>query len=92
MLDEAMDELVEMKDRWESIPAYHALMGEVLVQKGRWEDGLQQFKRACSLSDAEKPTFLCRSCGETSQEWMARCPSCDHWNSYFLDWAKKAEG
>ncbi len=89
MLDEAMDELVEIKKRQEDVAALHALMAEVLAQKGHLEDAVREYKRTSELTSSLRLPFICDSCGRESSDWIARCPSCHQWNTYFLEGEEK---
>ncbi|NIQ38685.1 MAG: tetratricopeptide repeat protein [Proteobacteria bacterium] len=82
MLDEAMDELVEIKKRGKDFSALHGLMAEVLTQKGHLNEALQEYKRSTELSGSLQLHFHCRFCNTVSGEWAARCPSCQRWNTY----------
>lgn len=88
MLDEAMDELVEIKKRRRDTPALHGLMAEVLAQKGQFEASVREYKNTTELSGSLRLPFMCRSCHRESVEWIARCPSCNLWNTYFLEGEK----
>jgi lipopolysaccharide biosynthesis regulator YciM len=84
MLDEAMDELVEMKNRRKDMAALHGLMAEIFAQKGQFEPAAQEYKSACELADSLRLPFVCQSCHRESTEWIARCPSCHQWNTHVL--------
>lgn len=83
MLDEAMDELVEIKRRGKDFPALHGLMAEVFTRKGHLDEAIREYKRTTELTDSLQLPFLCRFCNTVSGEWIARCPSCQRWNAYF---------
>jgi tetratricopeptide (TPR) repeat protein len=89
MLDEAMDELVEIKKRGKDLPALHGLMAEVLAQKGQIEEAVQEYKRNAEFTGFLRFPFLCRSCQRQSVEWVARCPSCQQWNTYYQQGEEK---
>jgi len=84
MLDEATDELVEIKDRRKHMASLHSLMAEVFARKGRPEEAVRAYKTATELAGYEKPLFVCRFCRRESTSWVARCPSCSQWNGYHL--------
>ena len=84
MLDEAMDELVEIKDRREQMASLHSLMADIFARKGRTEHAVRAYKTATELAGYEEPLFVCRFCREESTAWVARCPSCSQWNGYDL--------
>jgi len=90
MLDEAMDELVEIKKRQEDSVALHGLMAEVFAQKGRLEDAVREYKRTSELANSLRLPFICGSCGRESSNWIARCSSCNQWNTYFLEGEEKS--
>jgi lipopolysaccharide biosynthesis regulator YciM len=84
MLDEAMDELVEIKDRRKHMASLHSLMAEIFARKGRPEEAVRAYKTATELAGYEKPLFVCRFCRRETTEWVARCPLCSQWNGYHL--------
>jgi hypothetical protein len=86
MFSEALDELVEIKEGWEKVPAFHGLMAEVLVQKGKLDDAVGEFKKTLELADPSGLAYVCRSCQNKSTQWSARCPSCSQWCTYYLEW------
>ncbi len=83
MPDEAMDELVEISKREKDIPAIHGLMAEVFVHKGQLGKAVREYKKTTELTGSLQLPFFCRSCRRESLEWIARCPSCHQWNTYF---------
>ncbi len=85
MLDDAMDELVEIKERRKDIAPLHGLMAEVFAQKGLLEEAVREFTITTELAGSLRLPFVCRSCQREAIEWVARCPSCDKWNTYFLE-------
>lgn len=89
MLDEAMDELVEIKKRRKDDAALHGLMAEVFAQKGQMEAAVREYKRNSDLAGSVRLSFICQSCQRESIEWVARCPSCNQWNTYFLEGEEK---
>jgi lipopolysaccharide biosynthesis regulator YciM len=84
MLDEAMDELVEMSKKRDDGATLHGLMAEVLAQKGQLEAAVREYKKTSELAGFLRLSFICHSCQRESPEWVARCPSCRHWNTYSL--------
>ena len=89
MLDEAMDEIVEIKKRRKDTAALHGLMAEVLAEKGQMDKAVREFRRTVELAGSLRLPFVCRSCQRESGEWVARCPSCNQWNTYFLEGEEK---
>jgi len=83
MPDEAMDELVEISKREKDIPAIHGLMAEVFAHKGQLGKAVREYKKTTELTGSLQLPFFCRSCRRESLEWIARCPSCNQWNTYF---------
>jgi tetratricopeptide (TPR) repeat protein len=85
MLDEAMDELVEIKERWNTMAPLHGLMAEILTSKGHLEKAVHAYRTATQLTRFGQPVFFCRFCQRKSTEWTARCPTCRQWNGYLLE-------
>jgi DNA repair protein RadA/Sms len=38
-----------------------------------------------------RSTFVCQSCGSSSQKWLGRCPDCGEWNSFVEERAAPAD-
>ena len=85
MLDEAMDELVEIRERGTDLAPLHGLMAQVLAEKGRLDEAVREYKTASERAASLQPSFVCTSCQRKSSDWLARCPSCNKWNTYFLE-------
>ncbi|NIS70172.1 MAG: DUF1049 domain-containing protein [Proteobacteria bacterium] len=83
MLDEAMDELVELKKRGNDLAVIHGLMAEVFARKGQLEEAVREYERSRELMTSPQLPFSCRFCQKQSFEWTALCPFCNEWNAYF---------
>lgn len=91
MLDEAMDELVEIKKRRKANAPLHGLMAEVYARKGQFEAAVREYRKTSQLAGSLQLLFVCRSCHRESIEWIGRCPSCNQWNTYFLEGEEKPD-
>jgi len=89
MLDEAMDELVEIKARGKDTASLHGLMAEMFAEKGRMEEAVREYKTTSDRSGSLRLSFVCASCQRESTEWVAHCPSCNEWNTYLLEGEEK---
>lgn len=79
-LDAAAAELAQVGAPWSSLPGYHALVAELHVRRGAYDDAVTAFRQA--LAAGVLGAFRCEVCGVEADEWRGFCASCGSWSSY----------
>jgi tetratricopeptide (TPR) repeat protein len=79
-LDDAAAELAQIAPPWSSLPGYHALLAELHVRRGAYDDAVTAFRQA--LAAGAVGAFRCEVCATEADEWHGFCPPCGSWSSY----------
>ena len=79
-LDAAAAELAQVGAPWSSLPGYHALLAELHVRRGAYDDAVNAFRHA--LAAGALGAFRCEVCGVEADEWRGFCAPCGSWSSY----------
>ena len=73
-------ELAQVATPWSSLAGYHALLAELHVRRGSYDDAVTAFRHA--LAAGALGAFACEVCGTEAEEWRGFCPACASWSSY----------
>ncbi len=81
MLDDAL-EVIEGMDDESIFPELTKIKGAIYMKRGQLDRAAEEFRKALDMRKTLKIPYCCTNCGEVSEEWSGRCPSCGSWNSY----------
>lgn len=84
MLDEALEALDEISLGQKDFPALHRLLAEIALHRKDFDRAAHEFEKTFELSGKSFLPFSCTTCERESQEWLAYCPQCHHWNTYTI--------
>ena len=84
MLEEALEALDEVSLRRKDFPSLHRLLAEIYLHKKDFGRAAREFEKTFEMGRISYLPFSCSSCERESQEWIAYCPQCHHWNTYVI--------
>lgn len=84
MVDEALEQLMVVDNAGVDIPQLHLLLAEAYRRRNRIDDAIHAYQKALGVTRQLRFGYLCDNCGEESEEWLSRCPSCGNWGSFIV--------
>jgi lipopolysaccharide biosynthesis regulator YciM len=81
MIEEALDALRYVEAVGVDTHDLHVLLAEAHRRRERYEESVDEFKRALGLGGRVDIPYVCDRCLSDSPVWAARCPSCGSWDS-----------
>jgi len=84
MLEEALEALDEVSLRRKDFPALHRLLAEIYLHRKDFGRAAREFEKTFDMGRISYLPFHCSSCEKESQNWIAYCPQCHHWNTYVI--------
>jgi len=85
MIDYADETLSAIDGSTFDYPGLHVLKGCVYERRSQQDLAIASFKKALDADVSLLVPYCCSQCGESSEDWSGRCPSCKNWNSFILD-------
>lgn len=82
MIEDALEQLYVVESSGVDSPQLHLLLAEAFGRRGRLDAAINQYKKALGVTTRLTVGYACDVCGEESEEWQSRCPSCSTWGSY----------
>lgn len=85
MLDEAQAEFEALADRSEYSPALQFYLARLQRRLGEDTAAAEMFEEIIRQSGILQPTFRCRHCGASYDDYTVRCLECGRWGTIFQD-------
>jgi len=82
MVDEALEQLKVIEDAGVDLPQLHLLLAEGHRRRHRTDEAIRAYQKALGGTRRLHFGYLCEACGEDTEEWQSRCPSCGSWGSF----------
>ncbi len=89
MLDDALNVLASLESRASYAPTLHYLLGRIHERRKNFRDATAEYRKVIKDTELVQLEYRCRSCGETSMEWVDRCPACGEWNTTELNFREE---
>ncbi|MBZ5638211.1 MAG: tetratricopeptide repeat protein [Acidobacteriia bacterium] len=89
MLDDALAVLSSLESRASYAPTLHYLLGRIHERRKNHRDAAAEYRKVIKDTELVQLEYRCRACGETSMEWVDRCPDCGEWNSIELNFREE---
>jgi lipopolysaccharide biosynthesis regulator YciM len=80
MLDDALEVLSSLESRASYAPTLHYLLGRIYERRKNYREATAEYRKVIKDTELVQLEYRCRACGETSMEWVDRCPGCGEWN------------
>jgi lipopolysaccharide biosynthesis regulator YciM len=90
MLDDALAVLSSLESRASYAPTLHYLLGRIHERRKNFAAAMAEYRNVIKDTETVELEYRCRSCGETSIEWVDRCPGCGEWNTTDLNFREEA--
>ncbi len=84
MVDEALEHLYAVESSGVEFPQLHSLLAEAHRRRKRYDNAIGEYQKALGINAHLHLGFVCDKCGEDSEQWMSRCPSCGSWGTFTL--------
>lgn len=84
MVDEALEQLYAVESAGIDFPQLHVLLAEAHRRRNRFDESINEYKKALRINTRLPLDYVCDACGETVAEWQSRCPECGAWGSFSL--------
>jgi len=84
MVDEALEQLYAVESAGIEFPQLHVLLAEAHRRRNRFEESINEYKKALRINTRLPLDYVCDACGETVAEWQSRCQECGAWGSFSL--------
>jgi lipopolysaccharide biosynthesis regulator YciM len=82
MVDEALEQLYAVENAGVDTPHLHLLLAEAHRRRSRIDEAIGEYKKALGVDSRISLGYVCDTCGESSVEWLSRCPECGTWGSF----------
>ena len=84
MVDDALEQLYAVESAGVDFAQLHVLLAEAHRRRNRFEESINEYKKALRIHTRLPLEYVCDACGETIAEWQSRCPECGTWGSFSM--------
>ncbi|MGH9749942.1 MAG: tetratricopeptide repeat protein [Candidatus Polarisedimenticolia bacterium] len=85
MLDEALQQLVQLKGKVTRFPALHYYLAKIQERHGNYPEAIKELELVLKQAEMLRVEYLCATCGRRFRDWVDYCERCGEWNSAVVD-------